>query len=176
MRQFISVPYLMHPGSQISFQKYIQLLKSQTFTWMDTLNSSKFNYGFYSGLFPSIMLNSTMDNSDALTTMVTKSQDNYIANLLALINNYQALIAVLIIILGVFIITVRVSDNRSLISHLNIVECIKTEQLNERIKEVKSAINQIHQLRGNRIESIEFDRAFLVEIKIDKKETENIPL
>lgn len=117
-----------------------------------------------------------MDRSDALTTMVTSSQDNYIANLLSLITNYQALIVVMIILLGLFIIALRVIDNRTLISHLNIVECIKTEQLNERIKEVKSALNQIHQLRGNRIESIEFDRAFLVEIKIDKKETENIPL
>lgn len=163
-------------GQQVSFQKYIQLMKSQTFTWMNTLNSSKFNSGFYSTLFPQIMGNSTIDSENSLATRVTNSFDAYASNLLSLIDNYQALTAVLIILLGVVIIAIRVNDNRALISHLNIVECIKTEQLNERIKEVKSAINQIHQLRGNRIESIEFDRAFLVEIKIDKKETENIPL
>lgn len=144
----------MNLDLQISFQKNIQLMKSQTFTWMNTINTSKFNSGFYSYLFPQIMVNSTIDSDNSLATRVTGSLDKYSANLLSLIDNYQALTAVLIILLGLVIITIRVHDNRALISHLNIVECIKTEQLNERIKEVKSAINQIHQLRGNRIESI----------------------
>lgn len=160
----------MNAGVQISFQKYIQLMKSQTFTWMNTLNSSTYNNGFYSNLFPQIMQNSTIDSDTSLVTRITSSYDSYIDNLLSLIDNYQALTAVLIFLLGFVVIAIRINQNRVLISYLNIVECIKTEQLNERIKEVKSAINQIHQLRGNRIESIEFDRAFLVEIKIDKKE------
>jgi hypothetical protein len=141
----------MNPTITISYHKYVQLMKSQTFTWLSNLKSAPLNLGFYSQLFPSIMLNSTLDKSNSLTILVENSQIKYIADLNTSIQFYQALSFVFIGLLGVIVVTLRVMDNIALIRYLKIVECIKPEQLSQRTKELKSALTQLHQLRANRI-------------------------
>lgn len=59
---------------------------------------------------------------------------------------------------------------------LGVVESIPGERLGERIRELKSALGQLHQVRANRIEAIEFDHAYQVEIRSDKRPPETFPV
>lgn len=54
-------------------------------------------------------------------------------------------------VLGALVVGLRLRDNLVLMSLLGIVECIPSEQLGQRIRELKSTISQLHQLRANRI-------------------------
>ena len=80
----------------------------------------------------------------------------------ATLSHLNAISLVLVAILGALTVFLRIRDNRALIDFLAIVECIPSSQLNDRIWELKSAITQLHQVKANRIESIEFDHSFIV--------------
>lgn len=67
----------MSPQKMISYQKYIQLMKSQIFNWIMDANNQKLDARFYSTLFPEILTNSTIDRSTSLTNAIQRDWLKY---------------------------------------------------------------------------------------------------
>lgn len=163
---FSSAPYLKSPTSQISYQKFIQLLKSQVFSWLGNLYSpSSFNLKFYQQTFPSIMLASTLDSPNSLSSIMDGDQNTFTNNLLSSISLYRVLACILVSLIAGVIIALRLRDSIALIDYLNIVESIKPAMLNDRLRELKSSLTQIHKLKANYIDNVEFSRDYVVSIK-----------
>jgi hypothetical protein len=134
LRQFTSVPYLGNPPATVSYQKYIQLMKSQTFSWLNTLHNSSFDYFYYSNIFSGIMENSTVDGTQTLTSRLLSSQQAYISSLSNSMIELRAISLVMVGVLGLLVVALRVRDNREVIRFLGMVECIPPEQLADRIR------------------------------------------
>lgn len=70
----------MNPQTNVTYQKYIELLKSQIFNWIDGLDKHAIDKNFYANLFPEILLNSLIDKPTALSSVLQKDWLIYIGN------------------------------------------------------------------------------------------------
>lgn len=78
----------------------------------------------------------------------------YVENLLETISTFKILTSIGIILIFLIIISFRIMDNLALIDYLIVMEAIKGDLLKNRIAELKSAINQVHKLNANHIDSV----------------------
>jgi hypothetical protein len=128
------MPYLKNPIILASYQKYIQLMKSQTYSWSSSLSNSTFDWIFYSQIFPSLMKSSTIDGSDTLTYAILSSLKSNYDVIVDDLQQNRVFSLVMIGILGVLAVALRVRDNRKLLNLLKVVDSIPGERLGDRIR------------------------------------------
>jgi hypothetical protein len=107
VRQFSSTPHLKNYPLSISYQKYMELLKANTFVWLSTLHASPLNTNFYTQTFPNILLNGTLDAPSALSTLLDTDQTAYTANLLSTISYLEVLACVGVGLTGLLLALLR---------------------------------------------------------------------
>lgn len=87
--RYSSIPYLFNYHNNITFQKYLYLLKSKEIYWLGQLqNGSKavFDQRYYSSIFPNELLSYTIFSNSSLYSLDELTTDSYYSSLLATTN------------------------------------------------------------------------------------------
>lgn len=118
----------------------MKLLKVYAFIWLDTFKTSTLNLNYYADTFPNILLNGTLDDPYALTSLLSVDLNIFTDNFMKTLSYLKAVACIGVGLVGLLLIAIRLWDNLLLVEYLIIVEGLHLDIIKTRGREVKSAL------------------------------------
>jgi hypothetical protein len=99
----------------------MELLKVYAFMWLDTYKKSALNVYFFTIPFPNILINGTLDDPNALTSLLSGDSTIYTSNFLAELSYLKLVACIGVGVVGLLLIVIRFRDNLLLVDYLILV-------------------------------------------------------
>lgn len=85
----------------------MELIKVYAFIWLDSYKTSTLNLNFYVNVFPNILLNGTLDDPTALTSLLAVDQNLFVDNFMGTLSYLKLVICIGISMVGLFLLAIR---------------------------------------------------------------------
>lgn len=132
----------------------MELLKVYAYMWLDSYQTSSLSTYFYFNTFPNILLNGTLEDPNAPTSLLAADEKAFVDNFMGTLSYLKAVTFIGVCLVGFLLIAIRLWDNLLLVEYLIIVEGLHLDIIKARGRELKSALGQLHRLRANYVSGV----------------------